>query len=121
MDIEKRLYEIREMKVLQEKAAAARQLMEEFDSGALHSANSAYMFALGNVCSIDLPEIAIECYYLSMFLNSKAFKEGREQAAHDVDVCIMNLLSQPDVNTPEMQKKIDVLEKKYGSIFTPQK
>jgi len=114
MEIEKRLCEIRRIAVQHEKVAAIRQLMDEFESGPLHRANSAYIYALGNMCLNDLPEMAIECYYLSIFLNSKAFREGREQAGHDVDVCIIGVLSMPGMNTPAMHKKIDALEAKYG-------
>lgn len=122
MEIEKRLCEIQQISVKREKSAAVRRLMDEFESGPLHQANSAYIFALGNVCLSDLPEMAIECYYLSIFLNSKAFREGREQAGHDVDVCIINVLSMPGMNTPAMHKKIDELETKYGiRIFDNQK
>lgn len=122
MQIEKRLSEIVQIGVRQDKEIAIRQLMGEFESGALDGVNSAYVFALGHKCLSDLPETAIECYYLSMFLNAKAFKEGREQAGHDVDVCIMNALSMPGVSTPAMHKKIDDLENKYGiHLFGSQK
>ncbi|MBX9952218.1 MAG: LysR family transcriptional regulator [Candidatus Obscuribacterales bacterium] len=122
MEIEKRLSKIQKISVQHEKVAAVRQLMDEFESGALHRANSAYIYVLGNMCLNDLPEMAIECYYLSMFLNSKAFREGREQAGHDVDVCIMNVLSMPGMSTPAMHKRIDELETKYGiRLFSNQK
>lgn len=122
MDVESRFAEILQIKDRQEEAVAIRKLMDDIASGAHGHVNSFYVFNLAEQHLRDHPELGLECYYLSMFLNSKAFEEGREAAAHDVDYIIGFALSLPEVKAIDIGKTINALEEKYGIyIFGPKK